>query len=120
MDVASKGISKVYLLASEGTIASNIYQDYFAKYNISVISASREEQEGLRSFIEAVKQNKITRECRASFLSFLSDLKESNIILGCTELPVLLSDNTIEDINLFDPMQSVIDYLKTKSADFQI
>ncbi len=60
----AQGIEKAFLLASEGTIASGIYQDCFSRYGISVQCADDSGQVRLREFIEAVKQDKITDDVK--------------------------------------------------------
>ena len=64
-------------------------------------------------YIEKVKQNKITNDDVINFKELLLKFNEKNIILGCTELPVIyeLIDSEI-DKNIFDPINSFINYLK--------
>lgn len=106
----SRGVKRAFLLASEGTIASGIYQDRFGGHGIEVVPASEAMQGELREFIETVKQNKVDAAVKKRFTEFVQGLGENNVILGCTELPLLV-EGAIEDVKLYDPMQAAIDYV---------
>ncbi len=81
------GIKEVYLLGSEGTIDSKIFQKELEKYNINCNVPSKDDYQTLRDIIEAVKQNNYTNETKNKFLNLVNRAKY--IILGCTELPIL-------------------------------
>ena len=117
-DAASRGVKRAFLLASEGTIASGIYQDRFGAEGVEVVPAGEEMQGRLRDFIEIVKQNKADETSKADFAEFVRGLGEPYVILGCTELP-LLADCAIEGVTLFDPMQAAIDYVVKAHANVE-
>lgn len=81
-------IKSAYLLASEGTILSNIYKKYFDKHNIAV-EYNENDFSIVREFIESVKTNNITDDITKKFVDFVNSLKQTNVVLGCTELPVV-------------------------------
>ena len=85
--IKSDGVKEVYLLASEGTIESKIYQNELEKEGIKCIVPTPDEYHLLRECIEAVKQNKYTDEVKKIFLNLVS--RYDSYILGCTELPIL-------------------------------
>ena len=114
-DAAAKGIMHAFLLASEGTIASGIYQDRFGAEGVEVVPAGDAIQGRLREFIEVVKQNKVDAAAKAEFAALLRGLGEPNVILGCTELPLLVN-GPVEGVELFDPMQAAIDYVVRAQA----
>lgn len=70
----------------------------------------------LREFIEVVKQNKVDAAAKAEFAAFVCELGEHCVILGCTELPLLV-DGPIEGVELLDPMQAAIDYVVRAQAE---
>lgn len=115
-DAADRGIERAFLLASEGTIASGIYQDRFGAESIEVMPASEEMQVRLRDFIEVVKQNKVDDAAKTEFAKYVRGLGESYVILGCTELPLLV-DDSVEGVELLDPMQAAIDYVVRVQAE---
>ena len=115
-DAAAKGVGRAFLLASEGTIAAGIYQDRFGAEGLEVVPAGDEMQARLRDFIETVKQTRVDDAAKAEFAAFVRGLGEPNVILGCTELPLLV-DGPVEGVELLDPMQAAIDYVVQVRAD---
>ena len=110
----SNKINAAYLLATEGTIQSEIYQNTFQKYGISVDFPTSTEWAQMRYFIEIVKQGRVTQDVKEYFRSFCTEIPYENIILGSTEFAVLLYANEIvEGKALWDPLDSVIDYIKS-------
>lgn len=108
------GIKSVYLLATEGTIQSNIYQNTFDRYGIRVDSPAPAGWTLLRDFIEIVKAGRATRDAKDRFRKFCADIPNEHIILGCTEFPVLLSSGELtEGKTLWDPLDSAIGYIKS-------
>ena len=82
----SLGVSKAYLMATEGTVKTGVYQKYFDRQNIKIITAADGEIAEMMRVIYEVKLNK-TPDTRA-----LRDIAEKyqargcdKIILGCTE-----------------------------------
>ena len=86
-EVADDKLNAVYLLGSEGTIESGIYQSKLAKRSIKCIVPKPEEYSLLRECIEAVKQNKYTDDIGNKFSTLVNN--HETCILGCTELPIL-------------------------------
>lgn len=97
-------IKSVFLLGSEGTIDSNIYQSALKERGIECIVPSRDEYGKLRECIEAVKQNKYTDDIKKIFIDLVS--RYDSCILGCTELPILYDMYKDEIIinNVYDPL----------------
>ena len=61
-----------YMLATEGTIESGIYEKFFNAYGVQCRYPSREDFVALREFIEAVKQDNYTSEVENSFVRFVN------------------------------------------------
>lgn len=107
-------VRSAYLIASEGTLQSNIYQRSFSQFGIRLDVPSPADWAQLRDFIEAVKQNRVGEEERARFRGYCAQLPCENVILGCTEFPVLLPAGQLEDGKvLWDPLDSAIDHIKS-------
>lgn len=85
--IVSDGISETYLLATEGTIDSKIYQKSLEKHRVKCIVPQPQEYSLIRECIEAVKQNKYTDRVKEIFTDLVN--RYPVCILGCTELPVL-------------------------------
>lgn len=110
--IESDEIKQVYLLASEGTIDSQIYQKALSEKNIKCIVPDKSEYYLLRQCIEAVKQNRYSNEVRRIFLDLAN--RYDACILGCTELPILWSKykNYITSQKIYDPLLNAIKILK--------
>lgn len=107
---------ELFLLASEGTIDSGIYQQAFEKVGIKCIAPEENEYYLLRNCIEAVKQGVYTKEIKETFLKLLD--RSPNCILGCTELPILF-DKYREDISMdgrsiLDPLTLALGRIKSE------
>lgn len=105
-------IKQIYLLASEGTIDSGIYQNALAGVGIDCIVPEKEEYMLLRNCIEAVKQNKYSDEVRNTFVELVN--RYDACILGCTELPVLYEkyQKNVTCKFVYDPLELAVKVLK--------
>ena len=103
-------VSKVLVLAAEGTLKQGLYANTFAKHGIDCIEPAEKEWQTIRYFIECVKQDKYDGTLRERFFNFLAKYKINDIILGCTEFPVLLKhiDTDRERYNFYDPLAYAI------------
>ncbi len=106
------GLREVYLLGSEGTIESSIYQDALQKYNIKCVVPRKNEYTKIRKCIESVKQNKYTEETKKEFINLI--LSHENCILGCTELPILYEKyySELKSKKVYDPLWLALEALK--------
>ena len=113
--VERDGLKRVFLLGTEGTIDSRIYQDILAEKGIECLAPSKDEYKDLRDCIEAVKQDIYTDEVIEKFLNMVN--RYEACILGCTELPILY-EKTLERAadrvtcaRIYDPLRIVLDIL---------
>ncbi|MCQ2546161.1 MAG: amino acid racemase [Clostridia bacterium] len=106
----------VFLLATEGTILSKIYEKTFEKYGISCDAPGEEDFSILRDFIEAIKQKNITDEIKQSFIDYVNNVPNDGVILGCTELPIMyaaLGDRKDQiEKKIYDPLDAAISEIK--------
>ena len=105
-------IKEVYLLGSEGTIDSKIFQMELEKYGITCNVPSEDDYKTLRDVIEAVKQDNYTDGTKDKFLSLVN--RSKYVILGCTELPILYnrySDGITID-KAYDPLRLALEELQ--------
>lgn len=114
-----RGVKKVFLLASEGTILSGIYARKLSARGIECNAPPPEQFYLLRNFIEAVKQDKFTAEVKNSFVDFVRRndvVGGGEYILGCTELPVLRDKckAQLDGINFYDPTAITLEKLKAE------
>ncbi len=84
--------SKIGILATEGTLKSNIYHKFFNK-NFKLISPKKSLQiKSVNKAIKYVKMGKIKNAEKAlnPAINYLIKMKCTKIILGCTELPIAI------------------------------
>ena len=84
--------SKIGLLATEGTLKTNVYNKFFRK-NFNLISPKKSIQiKNVNKAIKYVKMGKIKDAEKAikPAVNYLIKMKCKKIILGCTELPIAI------------------------------
>ena len=103
-NIVRSGVLNVFLLGSEGTLESNIFQNALEKKGVNCLCPSREEYQNIRKCIEAVKKNQYKEEVKDCFIELVD--RFDACILGCTELPVLYEKykNDVSCKQIFDPL----------------
>ncbi|WP_158212302.1 aspartate/glutamate racemase family protein [Natranaerobius trueperi] len=117
-DVVESQNRKVGLLATNGTIRTKIYQQQLQEYNLEVI-IPESYQHQVTEAIYAVKSGDICDSSRRLLdepIGYLEDEGAEAIILGCTELPVLVTDKKADKAILVDPT----DILAAKTVSFAL
>ena len=110
-------VKEVSLIATEGTILSNIYQQTFDEYDIKINAPSEEDFYKMRDLIEVVKQKKeVNSKVKKDFIDLLKEQEYNSVILGCTEFPVLYKhikeDIKKDNLTIYDPLESAIFKIK--------
>lgn len=103
-------IRKVGILATTGSIKSEIYQNYFREVGIKSIIPSEFDQENLvmeaiygKNGIKAGKK-KLAKRLLSRAANKLIESGAEAIVLGCTEIPLVLRQKNFET-KLYDPME---------------
>jgi aspartate racemase len=100
-----KNLNKLLLLGIKFTMQSSFYQDIFAKLNMQVITPSDTEQDIVNSIIfDELVIGKFTNESRDRLLEIIGNYDVDGVILGCTELPLLLRQSDT-DVILLDTVE---------------
>ncbi|WP_372648635.1 aspartate/glutamate racemase family protein [Draconibacterium sp.] len=115
--IKARGISKVGLLGTRETMELDFYKTRLAKHNIEVIVPEKPE----RNFIHSSIMNELLKEIflpetKTSFLAIMNKLAEKGaegIILGCTEIPLLISQVDFEQ-----PLFSTLELHAKAIAEF--
>ena len=84
--------SKIGILATEGTLKTDVYNKFFYK-NFKLISPKKSLQaKSVNKAIKCVKMGKIKNAEKAikPAINYLIKMKCTKIILGCTELPIAI------------------------------
>lgn len=110
--ILEDGKKQVYLIGTEGTVASKVYQSKLSVYDIDCLTPEEDEYSKMRFCIEAVKQNKFDDEVKRTFLELVN--RTDTCILGCTELPVLFEKygDEVTCKTVYDPMRMAVERLK--------
>lgn len=107
----ARGTSRAFLLATEGTIATRVYDDYFGRRGMEIVSADEAQQREVRAYIEQVKQKRGLDP--AGFAAFIDGLGLSPVILGCTELSVLYDGRAQAEV--LDPLAMMVARIRQRS-----
>ncbi len=104
--LAHPSIARVGLLATTGTIASGLYQEWFAKHHIEVVLPNNDLQErsvmGAIHCVKAGKTGHDTTELLAEAAAYLVRRGAEALIAGCTELPLVFRDGDVS-VPVIDP-----------------
>lgn len=114
--VQSLGFKTVGLLGTRFTMQARFYPDVFAKEGIRLITPTEEEQTYIHDkYINQLLNNIFLAETRTEILNIVEALREraavEAIILGGTELPLLLRSEKHNDIALLDTAKIHVDEL---------
>ena len=102
--------SSIGLLATEGTIKTGVYKNFFEKHFNLIYPNNFNQKRYVNKAIKLVKMGKVKKanEIIKPAIDYLIKKKCKKIILGCTELPIAIfafkSFNTIKSSKIFlDP-----------------
>jgi aspartate racemase len=103
----SLGLRKLGLLGTRYTMQARFYPEVFEKSGISVISPSGEEQQYIHDkYVGELLQGIFLPGTERGLISVIERMKERDaidgVILGGTELPLILKDNEISGLPLLD------------------
>ena len=101
-EIVNRKIKKVGLLGTKFTMEKDFYKEVLReKFSIEVIIPNDQEREQVHKIIYGeLVQGKIKEESREIYKTIISNLQKKGakgVILGCTEIPLLISDS---DVNI--------------------
>lgn len=100
-----RGLTNLLLLGIKFTMQSSFYQKACESRGISVIVPSSEDQDRVNAIIfDELARSILREESRRTLLSIVRRYPVDGVILGCTELPLILKQ---EDASL--PLLSTVD-----------
>lgn len=102
----------VFILGSEGTIDSKIYQDALRENGVTFKVPTKEDYILIRECIEAVKTNHFSEQIKRIVIGLVD--RHASCILGCTELPVLyeMYRRDIKSDRVYDPVHMALEQIK--------
>ncbi|HVW14362.1 MAG TPA: aspartate/glutamate racemase family protein [Mucilaginibacter sp.] len=105
--VKQQRLSKVGLLGTKFTMERNFFRDKLSEQDIDVVIPGDADREKIHyTIFEEFGRNIFTTETKQFYIDVIRRLAAQGaegIILGCTEIPMLLNQNDV-DIPLFDTM----------------
>ena len=104
--IIERGLSKVGLLGTSCTMEEDFYKERLKeKFNIETIIPEKNERDLINKIIlNELTQGKIMQSSKQKYLEIIDNLidkKAEGIILGCTEIPLLIKKDDV-DIPIFD------------------
>ena len=121
-EMQQKRIKKVLVLAAEGVLRSELYSRLLFGYGISCVEPEESAWPEIRNFIEMVKTNSYPQDAANRFTDFVGKYDTEDVVLGCTELPVLLKEISsccpgLSAYRFHDPLDTVLKILKRMSTE---
>jgi len=102
-------MKKLLLLGIKFTMQNSFYQNYFKKIGIEVITPSNEEQDVIDKIIfNELVIGFFKQISKEKLLQIINKYDVDGVILGCTELPLILNQMDTE-IQLLDTLQIHVD-----------
>lgn len=104
-EIASNGMKKVGLLGTRYTMQLGFYAERLSRFGIETIIPEQADVDFVNKTIyEEFSRNIFLPETKSKYLEIIGRLKDSGaegVILGCTEIPILLKQQDC-DLKLFD------------------
>lgn len=114
----SESVPKALVIAAEGTLKQRSYPNYLKP--LSCVNPDEKYYDEIRYFIESVKRNSMNEETFRRFVAFLEEFACRDVVLGCTEFPILVDSikksryaEEIAGYRFWDPLELTIQKLKT-------
>lgn len=100
-----KDLKKLLLLGIKFTMQSSFYKDNFVKENMEVITPADSEQDIVNRIIfDELVIGKFSKESKEKLLKIINTYDVDGVILGCTELPLIIHQSDI-DVILLDTVE---------------
>jgi len=111
--VQRKGCKRVVVIGTRFTMSSGLYTDAFKKYDITAIVPSDNEQTVIHGIIfPKLEDGIVVPEDKKKMLRIARDLLSKHnadgLVLGCTELPLMIKDDDL-DTQIFNTTQIHVD-----------
>ena len=110
-----QGLKTLLLLGIQFTMESSFYQDVFRDHGISIVTPSSKERTEIdRIIFDELVLGIHKKESKEKLLTIISNYEVDGVILGCTELPLVLNqkDITIPVLNTVEiHVETALDYL---------
>ncbi len=116
--VRGAGYSKIGLLSSQSTKDLRIYQEELKKSKIETIITNNVQQGMINDVVLRVMSGKYGETEKGILKGIIENLAAKGaqaILLGCTELPLVISQEDVNNIEIFDSTQIITESALSKS-----
>ncbi|KAM0541755.1 hypothetical protein ACHAPJ_013112 [Fusarium lateritium] len=108
--IKAQGLQKIALLGTKATMSSSYLPELFAnQHQLEIIVPNEEDQDLIdRVIFQELSYNQFTTESRDAYLNIIDRLSASGaqgIILGCTEIPLLVAQTDRPEVPMFDTLR---------------
>ena len=108
--IDQKHLTKVALLGTKSTMTKGFYQRTGLNYGIEIISPNEADQDYVHEkYMGELVLNQIIPSTKARLISIIEKLKQEHqiegVVLGGTELPLILNQDDFADLVVFDTTQ---------------
>ncbi len=100
-----RGVKKLLLLGIKYTMQSSFYQNVCKKYGIEIVVPVEKEQDRVNEIIfDELTIGMIKDESKAELLQIIKNYNVEGVILGCTELPLIIKaeDTSLKIFNTLE------------------
>jgi len=107
-EIKRKGLSKIGLLGTRMTMEENFYKNRLSNSTILTLVPNERERAFIhRTILNELLKNIFPEKTKAQFLQIISNLHQQGvegIVLGCTEIPLLIKQSDVE-IPVFNTLE---------------
>ncbi len=120
--IASKKLKRVGLFGTKSTMTFGFYQKIAGKYGLEVVIPNPPEQDYIHEkYMSELVLNKVIPETKNQLLRIVKELHEKEsiegLILGGTELPLILNQSDFEDFEIVDTTKIHVESLVTRMIE---
>jgi aspartate racemase len=103
-EARARGLGRLLLLGIRFTMQSTFYQEAFGQMGMEVVTPSESDQDEIERIIfDELARGDFREESRARLLEIIGRYPVEGVILGCTELPLLIAARDVP-ISLLDTL----------------
>ncbi|PWG05106.1 aspartate/glutamate racemase family protein [Polaribacter aquimarinus] len=103
--ITAKKLKKVALLGTKYTMEKDFFKDILSSFNVETIIPNEEDRNEIHRVIyQELSSGEIHEKSKENYIKIINKLIKSGaegIILGCTEIPLLIQHNDV-DVPVFD------------------
>jgi aspartate racemase len=120
--IKATGVKRVLLLGTKTTMSAGFYHAAARKSGLELLTPSREEQEYIHEkYLNELLFNDIKTDTKERFLTIVNDFKKHDaiegLILGGTELPLILDQGDFRKLMVFDSAAIHVDKIVDLYSD---